>query len=110
MKLQKQIKAIAYIRVSSEKQVENYSLDFQDRILKRYAETNNIKLVRVFREEGYSATNINRPAYKEMIKYLEENDIDVILVHKLDRLHRDETNMFNDLRQHRTVDKSKKMW
>ena len=101
MKLQKQIKAIAYIRVSSEKQVENYSLDFQDRILKRYAETNNIKLVRVFREEGYSATNINRPAYKEMIKYLEENDIDVILVHKLDRLHRDETNMFNDLKRFR---------
>ncbi|MDE6788484.1 MAG: recombinase family protein [Ruminococcus sp.] len=101
MRLQKQIKAIAYIRVSSEKQVENYSLDFQDRILKRYAETNNIKLVRVFREEGYSATNTNRPAYKEMIKYLEENDIDVILVHKLDRLHRDETNMFNDLKRFR---------
>lgn len=99
MRLQKQIKAIAYIRVSSEKQVENYSLDFQDRILKRYAETNSIKLVRVFREEGYSATNTNRPAYKEMIKYLEENDIDVILVHKLDRLHRDETNMFNDLKR-----------
>ncbi len=101
MRLQKQIKAIAYIRVSSEKQVENYSLDFQDRILKRYAETNNIKLVRVFREEGYSATNTNRPAYKEMIKYLEENGIDVILVHKLDRLHRDETNMFNDLKRFR---------
>lgn len=101
MRLQKQIKAIAYIRVSSEKQVENYSLDFQDKILKRYAETNNIKLVEMFREEGYSATNTNRPAYKEMIKYLEENDIDVILVHKLDRLHRDETNMFNDLKRFR---------
>ena len=101
MRLQKQIKAIAYIRVSSEKQVENYSLDFQDRILKRYAETNNIKLVSVFREEGYYATNTNRPAYKEMIKYLEENDIDVILVHKLDRLHRDETNIFNDLKRFR---------
>ncbi len=101
MRLQKQIKAIAYIRVSSEKQVENYSLDFQDRILKRYAETNNIKLVKVFREEGYSATNTNRPAYKEMIKYLEENDVDVILVHKLDGLHRDEINMFNDLKRFR---------
>lgn len=101
MRLQRQIKAIAYIRVSSEKQVENYSLDFQNRMLKKYAELNNMKLIKVFREEGYSATNTNRPAYKEMIKYLEENDIDVILVHKLDRLHRDETNMFNDLKRFR---------
>lgn len=101
MKLKKSDKAVIYVRVSSEKQVENYSLDFQEKSLRRYAQENNMQVMKVFREEGYSGTNTNRPAYKEMIKYLEENSIDAILLHKLDRLHRDETNMFNDIKRFR---------
>lgn len=99
MKLKKLQRAVIYIRVSSEKQVDNYSLDFQEKTLRKYAQNENMQVLRVFREEGHSATNTNRPTYKEMIKYLEENDIDVILVHKLDRLHRDETNLFNDIKR-----------
>lgn len=99
MKLKKTDKAVIYVRVSSEKQVENYSLDFQEKSLRRYAQANNMQVMKVFREEGYSGTNTNRPAYKEMIKYLEENNVDVVLVHKLDRLHRDETNIFNDIKR-----------
>ena len=91
-------KAVAYTRVSSEKQVDNYSLVFQEKTLRNYAKNNNIELLKVFKEEGKSGTNLLRPAYKEMLEFIEQNDVDVILVHKLDRLHRDETNMFDDLR------------
>lgn len=98
-KLVKMKLVVAYIRVSSEKQVDNFSLAFQEKMIRKYAAENNYKICKIFREEGYSATNTNRPSYKQMIAYLEENDIDAVLVHKLDRLHRDETNMFNDFRR-----------
>ncbi|MBR4319186.1 MAG: recombinase family protein, partial [Oscillospiraceae bacterium] len=93
--------AVAYTRVSSEKQIDNHSLDFQEKTLKNYAQQNNINLIKIFREEGKSGTNTNRPAYLEMIQFLEEHDIDMILVHKLDRLHRDEDNMYQDIKRFR---------
>ena len=92
-------KAVAYTRVSSEKQVDNYSLAFQEKTLRNYADNNNLKLLKVFKEEGRSGTNTLRPAYKEMLDFIDKNDVNVILVHKLDRLHRDETNMFDDLKE-----------
>lgn len=95
LKLLKRI--VIYIRVSSEKQVDNYSLDMQEKILKQYAKANNMTVVKVFREEGRSGTNINRPAYQEMKSFVLENQIDAIVVHKADRLHRNELNFFKDI-------------
>ena len=97
----KSLSAIAYTRVSSEKQVDNYSLDFQEDFCSSYAKANNMELKKIFREEGHTGTNTNRPAYQEMRQYLKESHVDVVLVHHLDRLHRDETNTFNDLRYFR---------
>lgn len=99
--MKKKLKAVGYTRVSTLNQVDNTSLDYQRRKIKGYAKSNDIELIKVFREEGRSATDINRPEYLKMINFIEGNDIDVLLVHKLDRLHREETNMFNDLKQFR---------
>ena len=33
-----------------------------------------------------------------MMRYLKENEIDVVLVYKLDRFHRNETNLYNDMK------------
>lgn len=96
--------AVIYVRVSSEKQIDGYSLDVQEKITREYAKYNNIKVLKVFREEGYSATNTNRPAYQEMKKFLSEHHVDVVLIHKADRLHRDEYNFYADMyyfKQHR---------
>lgn len=90
-------KAVIYIRVSSEKQVDNYSLDMQEKILKQYAKANNMTVVKVFREEGRSGTNTNRPAYQEMRNFILDSKIDAVIVHKADRLHRNELNFFKDL-------------
>ena len=97
-KLRSLLTAVIYVRVSSEKQIDNFSLDTQTKILREYAEANGYKVIKVFREEGRSGTNINRSAYQEMRQYLCENHVDVVLTHKLDRLHRDEFNVFNDVR------------
>ena len=97
-KLQSLLTAVIYVRVSSEKQIDNFSLDTQTKVLREYAVANGYKVEKVFREEGRSGTNINRSAYQEMRQYLCENHVDVVLTHKLDRLHRDEFNVFNDIR------------
>lgn len=97
-KLKSLLKAVIYVRVSSEKQIDNFSLDTQEKILRSYAESNSYQVVKVFREEGKSGTNTNRPQYQEMMKYIQENHVDAVIVHKLDRLHREMFNTFTDKR------------
>ncbi len=77
--------------------MDNYSLDVQEKSIREYAKNNNIKIIKTFREEGKSATNTNRPAYQEMKEFLLEYHTNVVLVHKLDRLHRNEYNFYSDL-------------
>ena len=56
-----------------------------------------MKVVQVFREEGCSGRYItNRPEYQRMMSYIASNPVDVILVHKVDRLHRNLVNMMTD--------------
>ncbi len=55
LKLLKRI--VIYIRVSSEKQVDNYSLDMQEKILRQYAKANNMTVVKVFRDVKHCKRN-----------------------------------------------------
>src|SRR5258708_10874904 len=84
-------RAVIYIRVSSEEQVENYSLGTQEEICRREAKHKGYEIVEVFREEGKSAKTIEgRPELLRMLDYLKKNkkDIDALLVYRLDRLTR----------------------
>ena len=90
--------AVSYIRVSTDKQAENgHSLDVQDKMTHMYAKVNNIKILKTFCDEGYSGTNANRPAYQEMKKFILEHHVDVVLVHKENRLHRNVYNFYDDI-------------
>ena len=60
--------AIIYTRVSSGRQVENASLDTQERICTEYCERNGWKVLKVFREEGESAKTADRT---QLLKALE---------------------------------------
>ncbi|GAB5490318.1 MAG: hypothetical protein Phog2KO_05330 [Phototrophicaceae bacterium] len=77
-----------YVRVSSEMQIDNYSLDAQENACQSFAELRGWQVVSVFREEGASAKSIERPVFQQMIQSAEQNIFDVILVHKLDRFSR----------------------
>jgi site-specific DNA recombinase len=62
--------AVVYLRVSTEEQVENYSLDTQAEICQKEAERRGLGLIKVFREEGRSAKNIQgRPTLIELLEY-----------------------------------------
>ena len=73
-------KAIAYVRVSSEEQLKGISLETQEEQIKKYCEIHNIKILKMYREEGRSATTTNRPQYQKMIKELETIKPNIIIV------------------------------
>jgi DNA invertase Pin-like site-specific DNA recombinase len=84
-------KAFAYLRVSGRGQVDGDGFTRQLTAIKKYAAANNIKIVRVFREEGVSGTTDweSRPAFSEMMGVLLNNGVHTVLVERLDRLARD---------------------
>lgn len=82
------INGIGYVRVSTENQLENYSIDEQIDRLKAYCTAKDITLVKVYTDGGYSGGNINRPALQQMLKDIAAGGIDTVIVYKLDRLSR----------------------
>jgi len=80
-----------YLRVSSEEQVQGYSLSAQERSARAYCEAHGIDIVDIYREEGRSARTDNvkkRPAFLRMLADADAGQFDVVIVHKHDRLAR----------------------
>src|SRR5215207_61412 len=85
------VRAAIYERVSSEEQVEGYSLDAQDRAGQLYCEAHGFEVVQVYRDEGRSARTddlAKRPAFQQMLADAGAGLFDVVVVHKLDRFAR----------------------
>jgi site-specific DNA recombinase len=85
------LRAALYRRVSSDEQVEGYSLDAQTRASRAYCESHGWVIAREYSDEGKSARSddlAKRPAFGQMLKDAEGGLFDVIVVHKLDRFAR----------------------
>ena len=82
------IRVALYVRVSSQEQVEGYSIGEQTERLQKYAEAMNWTIYKTYVDPGYSGGNIDRPGLKEMVRDVETGDIDIVVVYKLDRLSR----------------------
>ena len=62
--------AVLYLRVSTEEQVENFSLGTQEEICTREAQFKGYKVTKIFKEEGKSAkTIVGRKILIEMLEY-----------------------------------------
>lgn len=85
---------VIYVRVSSEKQVDGYSLDSQEDLCRKRAEQLGYDVVSVFREEGVSAKTTKRPELQQMLSFSlsKVNDISAIFVYSLSRLNRNTEN------------------
>jgi site-specific DNA recombinase len=79
-----------YRRVSTDKQADaGYSLDVQIEKLQAYAKTfSNVKEVRVYTDDGYSGSSLDRPGMKQMMEDIEAGIVTHVIVVKLDRLSR----------------------
>lgn len=84
-------KAFAYLRVSGKGQIEGDGFPRQLEAIRAYAKEHDIRIVKVFREEGVSGAKDleNRPAFVEMMVALHGNGVKLVLIEKLDRLARD---------------------
>ncbi|PIP56716.1 hypothetical protein COX05_01550 [candidate division WWE3 bacterium CG22_combo_CG10-13_8_21_14_all_39_12] len=85
-------KAVIYTRVSSAEQVENTSLDSQEKSCRAYAQQQGYEVVGVYREEGESAKVANRPKLIEMMNVClsKSSEIKAVIVYKIDRLARNQ--------------------
>lgn len=83
--------AVGYVRVSSEEQINNYSLANQSDKCKEYCSCNGYKLLKIFKDEGKSATSLNRPALIELLEFcrLNKGKLDALIIYKIDRLSRE---------------------
>ncbi len=83
--------AVIYLRVSTEEQVDNFSLDTQGDICKREAARRGYAITQIFREEGRSAkTIIGRPTLLQMLEYCRRNKrtVQAVFIYRLDRISR----------------------
>ncbi len=82
------MRAAVYTRVSSEEQLDGYSLEAQADVVQRLCEFREWQIVARYEERGRSGRSVFRPQFQTMIADAEEGKFDVIVVHKLDRFSR----------------------
>lgn len=83
--------SVSYARVSSESQVDGYSLDAQLRECRACAEKLETPILREFTEAGVSGTKEHRPALAEALAYCakHKDKITYFIIKDVDRLARD---------------------
>ena len=79
--------AYVYARFSSDNQREE-SIDAQLRAISEYCKKEQISILKVFKDEAFSARTDKRPAFQELFGLIKEQPADFLVVHKLDRFAR----------------------
>ena len=92
-------RCVLYPRVSTEMQVDGYSLEGQKNMLTRFADREEMIVVDTYEDAGKSGKSIEgRPAFQKMLRDIEDGlDIDYILVYKLSRFGRNAADILNSL-------------
>ena len=81
-------RVVGYVRVSTENQLENYSIDEQSQRIRAYCAAKGWALSSIYTDGGYSGGNTNRPALQQMLELVRAGGVDAVVVYKLDRLSR----------------------
>ena len=81
-------RVVGYIRVSTEEQVDGYSLHAQRREIERYAEQRGLTLVGIYADEGVSAHTDRiekRPQLSALLADADRGSFGAVIVHTIDR-------------------------
>jgi len=82
-------KIAVYVRVSSEEQVDGYSIDAQIEALREYATLHKLSIYKEYVDAGYSAKSINgRPAIQELLKDAQKGKFHQVVTWKINRISR----------------------
>lgn len=87
---------VIYIRVSSQQQVDNFSIPTQIEHCRRYFEREKIREVGIFIEKGESAKTTDRTELAHLLNFICRNKfkVDFVLVYKIDRWTRNQADFF----------------
>lgn len=77
-----------YCRVSTENQIENYSIDEQKERLEAFCTAKGWSKPTMFIDPGFSGGNLDRPALRNLLEDVKRGKFSVVVVYKLDRLSR----------------------
>ena len=80
---------VGYARVSTiEQKEEGISLNAQEQKIIAYCTVKDWNLTEIIKDEGISAKNLNRPGIEALINSVKANEIEAVIVCKIDRLTR----------------------
>ncbi|MCK4718828.1 MAG: recombinase family protein, partial [Thermoplasmata archaeon] len=78
-----------YVRVSTVEQAEKgWSLDGQTKECREFCEAQGHRVVRLYKDKGFSATTLERPMLQKMLEHASMGMFDRIVLWKYDRLSR----------------------
>ena len=77
-----------YCRVSTENQIENYSIDEQKERLEAFCKAKGWDKPAMFTDPGFSGGTLDRPALRSLLSDVEHGKFGTVVVYKLDRLSR----------------------
>jgi len=86
-------KVVGYVRVSTTKQDEENQVN----AIKEYCQEHEYELTRIFIDKGVSGLRKfrDRDSARELLEFIENNDVDIILVTSIDRIARDSLDLKN---------------
>ncbi len=84
------IKAVGYIRVSTEEQVKGgVSLDMQRSKIEGYTALEDMELIDIIADEGFSGRSVEgRPGAQKLLRMIHNKEVGAVIIYKLDRLAR----------------------
>lgn len=83
-------RAVGYIRVSTENQVEEgLSLEIQREEIIKNCDDNRYELIQIYEDAGISGSTLDRPALLSLLDSAKAGEFDMVIIYCLDRLARD---------------------
>ncbi len=96
-KINAPLRAAVYIRVSSEMQLDGYSLGEQESHCRQSAVARGWEVVKVYVDEAESAKTTDRPQFQQMMRGAAAGEFEAIIVFRFDRFARNRRDMENYL-------------
>ncbi len=87
--MQASTRTVLYLRCSSEEQAASgLGLEAQERKGRAYCEANDLTLVHVVSDPGFSGKSLQRPGIQQVLELARRRQIDAVVILRLDRLSR----------------------
>jgi len=85
---------VGYVRVSTERQAtEGQNIETQEDCIRAYASASGLTVDRIYRENGASGKDTNRPSLARLLDDLDQ--IAVVMVYKFDRISRSVVDLYS---------------